>query len=230
MATLLTGLANGVGVWALGEFGATVCLVSLWPFTLISRMPWQWRLAAVVAAPLVLINGAVTVLGETAVFPLSPFFLEQKAQAIWAYVSHRPGCLLRGHHDVEALAREAEIRHKLPRGLMRAVVQVESNGRAHRISPAGAMGPAQLMPGTARMLRVDDPFEPDEAIDGGARYLRKLLSRFDGNVSLAVAAYNAGPGAVRGAVPKNGETEVYVAKVMRALNAKSGRRGISPLR
>jgi soluble lytic murein transglycosylase-like protein len=80
------------------------------------------------------------------------------------------------------------------------------------------MGPAQLVPGTAAQLGVKDPFDPAEAIDGGARYLAQLLQR-TGRVDLAVAAYNAGPGAVQGQVPKNGETEVYVAKVLRAFRA-----------
>jgi soluble lytic murein transglycosylase-like protein len=77
------------------------------------------------------------------------------------------------------------------------------------------MGPGQLMPGTARMLGVEDPFEPGPAVDGSARYLAEQLARFD-DVRLAVAAYNAGPGAVNGQVPRNGETEFYVAKVMAA--------------
>ena len=80
------------------------------------------------------------------------------------------------------------------------------------------MGPAQLMPGTAAQLKVDDPFDPDEAIEAGARYLAHCLKK-TGSVSLAVAAYNAGPGAVNGTVPQNGQTEIYVAKVMRRFNA-----------
>jgi soluble lytic murein transglycosylase-like protein len=100
---------------------------------------------------------------------------------------------------------------------MRAIVTVESGNHAHRISFAGAMGPAQLMPGTAALLGVSDPFDPSQAIDGGARYLAQQLRR-TGRVDLAVAAYNAGPGAVNGSVPRNGETELYVAKVMKELH------------
>ena len=77
------------------------------------------------------------------------------------------------------------------------------------------MGPAQLVPSTARMLGVDDPFDPEEGIDGGARYLHDLLKQFGGNTTLAVAAYNSGPGAVVGGrVPRNGETEFYVDRVI----------------
>ena len=177
---------------------------------------WQ-KLVVVVCAPLLALNGAVAFFGNSVVFPLSPFFVPEKWQALKTYAKHRPLCLLTGHGDVSELAAAAERKHGLSPGLMRAVVAVESGNRAHRISFAGAMGPAQLMPGTAALLGVSDPFDPEEAIDGGARYLAQQLKR-TGRVDLAVAAYNAGPGAVNGRVPKNGETELYVAKVMRQLS------------
>jgi len=148
------------------------------------------------------------------VFPLSPFFLGEKVVALGRYFSHRGHCLWYGHgDDVEASVASAERRHGLPRGLLGAVVEVESKGNAHRISAAGAMGPAQLTAATAELLGVVDPYDPATAIDGGARYLAAQLKRF-GDTRLAVAAYNAGPGAIRGQVPRNGETEHYVAKVM----------------
>lgn len=187
------------------------------------RLPGWLKLVAVVCAPLVALNGAVAFFGSSVVSPLSPFFLKEKVHALRTYAAHRPGCLLGGHGELGPLADAAERTHGLPRGLMRAVVQVESGGRAHRISHAGAMGPAQLMPGTARLLRVDDPFDPAQAIDGGARYLAQQLQR-TGRVDLAVAAYNAGPGAVQGRVPQNGETEVYVARVLRLFEAGGGAR------
>lgn len=184
------------------------------PLRLFWKLPWRHQLVVLVCAPLLAINGAVAFFGSSIVFPLSPFFLESKVQALGTYAKHRPLCLLGGHGDLEALSAAAERRHGLPRGLMWAVVQTESGARPHRISFAGAMGPAQLMPGTAALLGVKDPFDPQQAIDAGARYLKQQLDRFN-DVSLAVAAYNAGPGAVRGVVPRNGETEHYVAKVMR---------------
>lgn len=165
--------------------------------------------------PLVLLNLAVGFFGGSAVSPLSLSFLEEKLHALGAYAKHRPMCLLNGHAPLEPLITEAERRHRLPPGLLQALVVVESEARPHRISPAGAMGPGQLMPGTAKMLGVEDPFEPGPAIDGSARYLAAQLARFD-DVRLAVAAYNAGPGAVQGKVPRNGETEFYVAKVLAA--------------
>lgn len=176
---------------------------------------WQ-KLVVVVCAPLLALNSAVAFFGNSVVFPLSPFFVQEKWQALKTYARHRPLCLLTGHGELSSLAAAAERKHGLPAGLMRAVVTVESGNRAHRISFAGAMGPAQLMPGTAAMLDVDDPFDPEQAIDAGARYLAQQLKR-TGRVDLAVAAYNAGPGAVNGKVPKNGETELYVAKVMKQL-------------
>ncbi|MDY7227274.1 lytic transglycosylase domain-containing protein [Hyalangium rubrum] len=179
------------------------------------RLPGWVRLGLCALTPLVLLNLAIAFFGGTRVFPLSFSFLEQKVEALGAYARHRPACLLSGHAPLEPLIAEAERRHRLPSGLLQALVQVESETRVHRISPAGAMGPGQLMPGTARMMGVEDPFEPQAAIDGSARYLAAQLARFD-DVRLAVAAYNAGPGAVNGAVPRNGETEFYVAKVLSA--------------
>ncbi|WP_224248368.1 lytic transglycosylase domain-containing protein [Hyalangium gracile] len=175
---------------------------------------WAW-LGLLALVPVVLLNLAVAFFGDTQVSPLSLSFLEQKLHALGAYAKHRPACLLSGHEPLEPLISQAEQRHRLPTGLLHALVQVESETHPHRISPAGAMGPGQLMPGTARMLSVEDPFEPGPAIDASARYLAAQLARFD-DVRLAVAAYNAGPGAVHGKVPRNGETEFYVAKVLTA--------------
>lgn len=111
--------------------------------------------------------------------------------------------------------RAAEARHALPQGLLDALVAVESAYRPGAISRVGAMGLAQLMPATARALGVRDPFDPRANIDGGARFLRMMLDRF-GSVTLALAAYNAGPGAVAraGGIPANTETPAYVRKVL----------------
>jgi soluble lytic murein transglycosylase-like protein len=172
--------------------------------------------AIAVLAPIALINLSVAFFGNSIVFPLSPFFLGEKLSALGAYAAHRPLCLVTEHPDVPTLIARAESRNRLPRGLLTAIVQVESAGRPHRISSAGAMGLGQLMPSTARRLGITDPFDSAANIDGAARLMAENLARFRGNVRLAVAAYNAGAGAVSGGIPQNGQTPAYVAKVMQA--------------
>ncbi|MFN0062960.1 MAG: lytic transglycosylase domain-containing protein [Myxococcaceae bacterium] len=169
------------------------------------------------ALPLVLLNQAITYVGHTRVFPLSPYFLSQKMNALVTYSAHRARCAFTGHPSARPLVIAAERRHHLPRGLLAAVIATESSSEPHRISPTGAMGIAQFMPGTARAMGIHDPFDTGQAIDGSARYLASLLRQFRGNVRFAVAAYNAGPGAVHGAVPRNGETEHYVPRVLSRL-------------
>jgi soluble lytic murein transglycosylase-like protein len=168
-------------------------------------------------APLCLINGLVSGLGGSKVFPLSPLFLRNKISALIAYAWHRPRCVFSDDEVSLALVARIESRHRLPCGLLGAVVRVESGGKAHRISPAGAVGPAQLLPSTAQALGVRDPFDPEQALDGSARYLRTQLTTFR-QIRLAAAAYNAGPGSIAGrAVPHNGQTEIYVERVLHAL-------------
>ena len=115
----------------------------------------------------------------------------------------------------EPLIRQAEARYRLPPRLLQALVWTESRFDPMAISPAGAAGLAQLMPATARELGVANRHDPAQNIDGGARYLRKMLDRF-GAIHLALAAYNAGPGAVAraGGIPKNRETPAYVRSVI----------------
>ena len=184
-----------------------------------SRRWRQIRYVLLLLAPLCLLNLAVAFFGNSLVFPLSPFFLRNKVTALGRYAWHRPHCLFRGHAALDDEIRRAEKQHRLPRGLLAAVIQVESNGRVHRISSAGAMGPGQLTPATARQLGVADPFDPAAAADGSGRYLATQLASFH-DVRLAVAAYNAGPGTiVNRMIPQNGETEFYVRKVMQAFAA-----------
>jgi len=171
--------------------------------------------------PICAINTAVAWVGRCSVFPLSPFHLGYKVHALGAYAWHRPRCALFSDTPLTApmLAR-AEHEHRLPCGLLGAIVLVESGGQPHRISPAGAMGAMQLIPPTARALGVSDPFNPEESVDGAARYLHTQLATFH-SIRLAAAAYNAGPGAiVGGRVPHNGQTEIYVDRVMHALAAE----------
>lgn len=110
----------------------------------------------------------------------------------------------------------AEAKYSLPTGLLDALVWTESRYNPLAVSPAGAAGLGQLMPATAKELGVFNRFDPMANIFGAARYLRQMLDRF-GVVHLAVAAYNAGPGAVEraGGIPRNGETPGYVRDVLR---------------
>jgi soluble lytic murein transglycosylase-like protein len=117
---------------------------------------------------------------------------------------------------------ELSARFDLSPALLEAVVWQESRWRANALSPVGARGLAQLMPGTAREMGVD-PDDPLANLEGGARYLRQQLDRFDGDVEKALAAYNAGPGRVTAAngIPRIRETQLYVASVMGRLSNHS---------
>jgi cell wall-associated NlpC family hydrolase len=108
----------------------------------------------------------------------------------------------------------AEARHHLPAGMLAAVAQQESGGNSRAVSPAGAEGLMQLMPSTAASAGVD-PFNPSQAIEAAGRILGDSLRRYNGSVSLALAAYNAGPGAVAqyGGVPPYSETQNYVRRI-----------------
>ena len=114
---------------------------------------------------------------------------------------------------------EAAQREGLSSDLVRAVLQKESAGLPCAVSPVGAMGLMQLMPGTARQLRVRDPYNARQSVDAGARYLRELLDRYDGDLTRALSAYNAGPGAVDayGGMPPFAETKGYVGEILRML-------------
>jgi soluble lytic murein transglycosylase-like protein len=117
--------------------------------------------------------------------------------------------------DIDAAIDEAAARHHVDPSLVRSVVKVESNFNPNAVSPKGAMGLMQLMPSTARSLNVANPFDPAQNVDSGVRHLRKLLDSYGGNVSLSLAAYNAGSGAVArsAGVPHFRETQDYVRRI-----------------
>ena len=118
---------------------------------------------------------------------------------------------------IEENVQKAAAKYNLRPGLIKAVIRAESNFQVRAVSHAGAKGLMQLMPATAGELGVTDIFDIEQNIDGGAKYLRRMLDRFDGNVRKALAAYNAGPGTVvkyNGQVPYP-ETRQYVQRVLR---------------
>ena len=110
----------------------------------------------------------------------------------------------------------AAARHGIDPKLLTGLIRAESNFDPSATSPAGAQGLTQLMPATAASLGVTNSLDPAQAIEGGAKYLRQQLDRFGGDATKALAAYNAGPGAVErfGGVPPYAETQAYVRKVL----------------
>lgn len=117
--------------------------------------------------------------------------------------------------EVDAAIDMAAARHNVDPNLVRAVVKVESNFNPNAVSRKGAMGLMQLMPSTARSLKVKNPFDPEQNVDAGVRHLKQLLESYGGDVNLTLAAYNAGSGAVArsAGVPRYAETQNYVRRI-----------------
>jgi len=117
--------------------------------------------------------------------------------------------------DIDTAIEQAAARHNVDPNLVRAVVKVESNFNPNAVSRKGAMGLMQLMPSTARQLKVKNPFDPEQNVDAGVRHLKQLLESYGGDVKLTLAAYNAGAGAVArsSGVPHYAETQNYVRRI-----------------
>ncbi len=119
--------------------------------------------------------------------------------------------------NLDAYIAEASIRHNISFPLIKAMIKVESNFNTRAISPKGAMGLMQIMPFNFDDLSIKDPFDPLQNIMGGVLYLKNMLTKFEGDLHLSLAAYNAGPGAVDkfGCIPPYSETINYVDKVLK---------------
>jgi len=124
--------------------------------------------------------------------------------------------------EMHEMLAHAGAAHRIDEDLLASVVRAESGGQVRAVSRTGAKGLMQLMPGTASAMGVDDAFKPEQNIAGGTAYLDALLTRYHDNVALALAAYNAGPGAVDKyhGVPPYRETREYVARVIREFNRR----------
>lgn len=116
----------------------------------------------------------------------------------------------------EAHVSRLAMEYGVDEALVRAVIRMESGGRTDAVSHKGAMGLMQLMPGTAKMLGVDDPFDPVQNLEGGIKYLSQLADKYNGDLTKTLAAYNAGPGRVDayGGIPPFAETQKYVRSIL----------------
>ena len=132
------------------------------------------------------------------------------------YLPYAPHAL--NPEQIQTITADASLTSGVPQGLVRAVVMAESDGDPSAISVAGAQGLMQLMPGTSARCGIVNAFDPNENAQCGSAYLKELLDRYHGDTTLAVAAYNAGPGAVDKyhGVPPYPETRAYVARVISA--------------
>lgn len=122
--------------------------------------------------------------------------------------------------NLDAIFSKATKTYGVSEKLLRAIAQAESGLNPSAVSNSGAQGIMQLMPKTAKALGVTNPLNPEQSIMGGAKYISQMLKRYDGNETLALAAYNAGPGNVKkyGGIPPFKETENYIAKISKIMN------------
>ena len=151
--------------------------------------------------------------GEATVYDAPTIFADEGNAPVHERAVYATQPLAR-HWPATVSISQVEREYGLPLGIVDAVIYQESRGRMNAVSPKGALGLMQLMPGTAAQLGVN-PYDADQNIRGGARYLRQQIDRF-GSIPLALAAYNAGPGAVLryGGIPPYRETQNYVATIL----------------
>lgn len=128
--------------------------------------------------------------------------------------------------SIDRIIQQKARKYDIEPSIVRALIKAESNWDIHAVSEKGAIGLMQLMPATAQELKIKNPFDPAQNIEGGTRYLRMLLDRFSGDMELALAAYNAGPAAVEksGGIPSFSETRKFVRSVIPSFRSKSENR------
>ncbi len=133
-----------------------------------------------------------------------------------------PECRPVSQDEIGDAIQEAAEREGLTPDLLRAIIHKESSYLPCAVSPKGALGLMQLMPATASAMKVENPFDPKQNIDGGSRFLRKLLNRYGNDLTLALGAYNAGPGNVDtyGGLPPFPETIGYVGDILSKLGVQ----------
>jgi soluble lytic murein transglycosylase-like protein len=144
--------------------------------------------------------------------------------------SQGTGTLSPTREEMREMLVHAGVAHNIDEDLLASVVHAESGGQVKAVSRTGAKGLMQLMPGTASAMAVDDVFQPEQNIAGGTAYLDALLTRYHDNLALALAAYNAGPGAVDKyhGVPPYRETREYVVRVIREFNRRKQMAMVAP--
>lgn len=147
-----------------------------------------------------------------------------------ASVISRQGFPARPLTDLGQVVNEASGRYRLDPDLVNSVIKAESGFNVRAVSRKGAQGLMQLMPGTASQLGVSDAFDPQANVEGGTKYLRELMEKYNFDIVTALAAYNAGPQRVEqfGGVPPYSETRAYVARVVKDFNKKKVAEGNAP--
>jgi soluble lytic murein transglycosylase-like protein len=161
-------------------------------------------------------NAATMKAARSAAAEVSQYFSRESTQSANAKIqAANSNGVTSSPQDIDAAITMAAARHNVDPNLVRAVVKVESNFNPNAVSRKGAMGLMQLMPSTARQLKVQNPFDPEQNVDAGVRQLKHLLESYGGDVKLTLAAYNAGSAAVArsAGVPHYAETQNYVRRI-----------------